>query len=189
MTLTTTPLIVAPHSIPRIGIYVSGAQNFSCSIANRLPRSETGMVDPPIASKTAGNCQNTPSHTVAPGDAVRSRASRESASAPCSTLEMGSALTMPENLRFDLLTVCKMRCVNRVSHTITTCTPSCGATVSICPRSEREGDPIPQGIERFEPSPCGPVVITAGLHRLGSERRDSGAGRWTWHLSWHLSCA
>jgi hypothetical protein len=59
VTLTTTPLIVAPQSIPRIGIYVSGAQNFLLSIANRLPRSEMGMVDPAIASKTAGNC---PSH-------------------------------------------------------------------------------------------------------------------------------
>ena len=55
VTLTTTPLIVAPHSIPRIGIYTSGAQNFVFAIANRLPRSETGIVDTPIASKTAGN--------------------------------------------------------------------------------------------------------------------------------------
>lgn len=62
VTLTTTPLIVAPQSIPNIGIYVSGTQNLSFAIANRLPRSETGMVDPTIASKTAGNCQNTLHH-------------------------------------------------------------------------------------------------------------------------------
>lgn len=56
VTLTTTPLIVEPQSIPRIGIYASGAQNLLFAIANRLPRSETGIVDPTIASKTAGNC-------------------------------------------------------------------------------------------------------------------------------------
>jgi hypothetical protein len=65
VTLTTTPLIVAPQSIPKIGIYASGAQNLLFAIANRLPRSETGMVDPTIANKTAGNCQN-PLHDVAP---------------------------------------------------------------------------------------------------------------------------
>ena len=68
VTLTTTPLIVAPQSIPKIGIYVSGIQNLLFAIANRLPRSETGMVDPAIANKTAGNCQNTLHHAVSHWD-------------------------------------------------------------------------------------------------------------------------
>ena len=106
VTLTTTPLIVEPQSIPKIGIYASGTQNLLFAIANRLPRSETGIVDPTIASKTAGNCWNTvhqaPSHWEVPCGTKNGSVSR-------SALETGGTLTMPENLRFDLLTVQKMQ--------------------------------------------------------------------------------
>jgi hypothetical protein len=59
---------------------------------------------------------------------------------PRRTLEMGSTLAMPENLRFDLLTVQKMRGVNRVSHAVITGTLSCAATASIRPA---RGKPTP----------------------------------------------
>ena len=81
---------------------------------------------------------------------------------------------MPENLRFDLLTVREMSGVNRIS---CAATPSCGATVTIRSTSEREGDPIPQGIERSEPRKRLHLCSCRDHNRIGSERRDSGAGR------------
>src|SRR5258706_2085404 len=137
VTLTTTPLIVAPQSIPRIGIYASGAQNLLFSIANRLPRSETGMVDPTIASKTAGNCQNTvhqaSTYWEVPCGTKNGSVSR-------STLETGGTLTMPENLRFDLLTV--QEC--KVSIEFPSPALSCGATVSITAEGREGSRPHPR---------------------------------------------
>jgi hypothetical protein len=65
VTLTTTPLIVAPQSIPKIGIYVSGAQNFylPSQIGSRGAR--RGWSIPPSQARRLETVR-TPLHHVAP---------------------------------------------------------------------------------------------------------------------------